>query len=189
MKIYFTASIRGFSEFGKFYNLFYKKIESLGHTNLDNIVLEGKVDNIYEDSHEGRTRLYKETINKIKASDIVILEVSIHSLSMGYVMDRALEMGKPVIALYSQGFDPYFASGILNDKLQVVKYNEDNWDRVLTDAIEYAQENIDTRFNFFLPPSLSYYLDWISQNRKIPRSVYLRKLIETDLESNTEYNQ
>lgn len=188
MKIYFTSSVRGKKEFGENYKHIFQAIEQMGHTNLDPDFQGEDEDNFYEGSHEDQIQLYKETMQKLKAADVVILEVSEHSLSMGYVMNQALDLGKSVIALYVKDRQPYFAAGIDNEKLQVLEYSLETLGPVLESALDYAQETMDTRFNFFISPSLSHYLDWVAQTKKIPRSVYLRQLIEEDRERNkTEY--
>lgn len=188
MKIYFTASARGIDKLSNNYQLIYQFIESLGHTNLDDVVLKADQQQIYDKDHKSRAKFYNETIKKIKKSNLVVLEVSTHSLSMGFVMQKALELNKPVIALYKKGFDPYFASGIVDDKLQVVEYTDHDLKEVLTTSIIFASDTQDTRFNFFISPRHQNYLDWIAKNRKIPRSVHLRDLIEKDIAENQEYN-
>lgn len=188
MKVYFTASARGASEFGEKYQLIYDKIHALGHQNLDDLVCKVDEDSFYEGSHEKRVELYKSAMNYIKAADVLVLELSIHSLSMGYLLHKAIDIGKPVIALYHGKNVPYFASGIDDDKFQLVSYSQENLEEVLNSALEYAQENMDVRFNFFISPSIGRYLDWISKEKKIPRSVYLRALIEQEMRENTEYN-
>jgi hypothetical protein len=182
MKIYFTASLRGKDELGKNYSQISELISEMGHTNLDTLFETADAETFYEGGHEEQMRLYKATMQKIKSADVVILEVSKHSLSMGFVMNQALDLGKSVIALYVKDRPPFFASGIDNDKLQVLEYSPQTLSTVLGSALDYAQETMDTRFNFFISPSLSHYLDWISQTKKIPRSVYLRQLIEEDRE-------
>jgi hypothetical protein len=55
---------------------------------------------------------------------------------------------------------------------------------VLEKAIEYAINQQEVRF---ISPNIGRYLDWISKVKKIPRSVYLRALIERDMKENTEF--
>ena len=56
-------------------------------------------------------------------------------------------------------------------------------------ALDYASDQMDTRFNFFISPKHGNYLDWISKNKKVPRAVYLRRLIEKDMDENKEYSR
>ena len=76
-----------------------------------------------------------------------------------------------------------------SDKLQVASYNDNNLDEVLTLSIDYASEQVDTRFNFFVSPLIVNYLDWVSKKKRIPRAVYLRRLIEQEMKANPEYNE
>ena len=188
MKIYFTASARGLSQLKTSYKDIYDSIDKLGHSNIDKFIPD-----IYQRSknssvNDEQAKLFGKHMNKIKSADVVVLEISINSLSIGYVLQKALEIGKPVIALYLRGHDPFFATGIDNEKLQVIEYSEDNILETLKHAINYAQDKQDTRFNFFISPKHQNYLDWISKTRKIPRSVYLRDLIESDMNDNREYH-
>ena len=187
MKIYFTASARGKKEFGSKYQLIFDTVKKLGHVNLDDLVCKVDEDNFYTGTHDDRVQLFKNSIQHIKTADVLILDLSIHSLSMGYLLNKAMDMGKPVIALYYLNNVPYFASGIDDDKFQLISYNEENLEDLLKTALTYAQEAIDVRFNFFISPAIGRYLDWISKEKKIPRSVYLRALIEQEIRENTEY--
>jgi len=188
MKIYYTSSARGTKEFKEKYGKIFQTIEKLGHKHLDDLVLTIDKDVFYDGTHKDQTELYEQTIKFIKKSDIVVLEVTVPSFSMGYVLHKALEMNKPVIALYQPGNPPFFAQGIENDKLQVIEYSDSDIETTLKDAIEYAQGKADVRFNFFISPAIGSYLDWISKVKKIPRSVFLRGLIEKDMSNNDEYN-
>lgn len=93
------------------------------------------------------------------------------------------------MVLYKKGHDSLFLNGLHSDKLFLVEYTDENIVETVKDSIDYAKDQSDTRFNFFLPPSLMSYLDWVSEKRKVPRSVYLRELIERDREKNREYNE
>ena len=69
-----------------------------------------------------------------------------------------------------------------------MQYNFNNVEEELRLALDYASESQDTRFNFFISPNHQNYLNWIAKNRKIPRSVFLRRLINAHMENNKEYS-
>jgi len=189
MKVYFTASARGKSSYKANYKRIYEVIEELGHKNLDDLILKVDPGKLYLGDEQAQVDLYKNTLDFIKEADIVVLEVSLPSLSMGYVMDRALEQGKPVVILHLEGSNPYFAGGIQDEKLQVLSYTPENVKRTLKAALKDAKEQMDVRFNFFISPKIGAYLDWISKTRKTPRAVYLRRLIEDDMGKNKKYKE
>ncbi|MBD3279232.1 MAG: hypothetical protein GF390_00800 [Candidatus Pacebacteria bacterium] len=192
MKVYFDYSARGLKQFEKNYQQIYRLIKKLGHTHLNDLTINEKSSTyrkkFYEGDHKSRIAHFKRTMKHIKSADLVILEVSLHSLSMGYLLQKALESSKPVIALHLKDYEPYFATGIENDKLQVLEYTKNDLADVLKYAIDYAADQQDARFNFFISPKHQNYLDWIAKDRKIPRSVYLRNLIERDMSQNKDYS-
>ena len=187
MKIYFDASGRGFDEYGEKYNAIVGCLEKMGFSVLNNTLSQSVANEYYEGSQEDRVKRYSRLIKLLKESDIVVLEISTHSLSMGYWLQKALELSKPIIALYFKGHKPFFVDGVQDEKLQVIEYTLDDLDKLLEYAISYASDQQDTRFNFFISPIHQSYLDWIAKNRKIPRSVFLRRVIEKHKEENEEY--
>ncbi|NCN07014.1 MAG: hypothetical protein GW946_04220 [Candidatus Pacebacteria bacterium] len=188
MKVFYTTSLRGVDGYRPILESIYKIIEDLGHTNLDKVLFNiPDKDGFYKGSHSEKVDHFKRMMTCIKDADVIVLEVSTHSLSMGYLLQKALEIGKPVIALHLSGRDPFFLQGIENEKLQIIEYKEDELEQALSASLDYAQGMSDVRFNFFISPSIGAYLDWISKKKKIPRSVFLRSLIQKQMEADSEY--
>jgi hypothetical protein len=99
-------------------------------------------------------------------------------------------MGKPVVVFYSGDEEPHLFRSleVTNDKLVVVRYSSlDDLDNEVPLMVDFINDTQDTRFNFFVSPSISAYLDWVSKAKRVPRSVYLRKLIDEDMEKNEDY--
>jgi len=187
MRIYFTAPAKGKKLHGDNYKKIYDAIEELGHKNLDDLILTIDPKKFYSSNREEQADLYKKTVKHIKTADIVILEVSTSSLSMGFVIAKALDEGKPVIILYLEGVSPYFARGIQDERLQALSYTPERVKQILKGGIEEAKERMNVRFNFFISPKIASYLDWIAKNRKLPRAVFLRRLIGKHMKKNREY--
>lgn len=188
MKIFFTGSPRALKLFRKEHEALYKSFETLGHKHLSKLVVDADPEDFYLSDHERIVNHYNETIDNLKKADIVVAEISTHSMSMGYLVEKALGLGKPTIVFHLPEYPPFFFSGIDDDKLQIVEYTTETAIDVVKDAVDYAMSQQDVRFNFFISPAIGNYLDWISKVKKIPRSVYLRNLIEKDMEDNDEYN-
>jgi hypothetical protein len=122
--------------------------------------------------------------SKIKRADAFFAKLSRPSAEIGYLISIALQVGKPVILFVpaSSGNNFFKVLEEENDKLQVIEYRENEpINKEVAMAIEYVHSSQDTRFNFFVSPDISTYLNWISKNRRIPRSVYLRELIDIDM--------
>jgi hypothetical protein len=182
MKIYFTASPRGKVYYSDFYKRIFHEIETLNHKNLEDLPVTSN-ERFYLGDDKSRKELYRKTIDNISKADVLVLEVSHHSFAVGYIADRALQLGKPVIALYTEGSDPYFASGIMSERLQVLEYNQDNLEDVLATALEHAEETLNTEFIVSLPTSMHQYLDEKAKAENSTRTQYLLELIRKDIES------
>lgn len=189
MKIFFIASSRLVSVEPKLYeNIFHYLSER--HKMLSDKVLRWAkkgVEGIENAPLKKKIENYKVSIDCVKKADIVVMEVSGHSMSIGYLISKALELSKPVVALHKKGCVPNFLKGIIDQKLIIVEYDLDNVTTVLGGAVKKAKSLIDVRFNFFVSPKILTYLDWVAQKRMLPRSVFLRDLIEREMKKDKEF--
>lgn len=184
MKVYFIATPRGRDGFDENYRFIYKILEELGNKHVTDFILRVDVDKFYLSDIRP---FYKKTIKDLKQADVCIFETSIHSLAIGHLISTAIDLGKPVISLYSGKNLPFFLSGVEEEKIQIVNYDTNNLERLLKHALEYALEKQDARFNFFISKKIASYLDWIAKNRRIPRAVYLRQLITREMRKYREF--
>ncbi len=188
MKVYFHGTPRAFKDLLAEHMAIYKAVESLRHVHLSKVALS-ESEKVYAADHEEVIKMYEETMRNLRQADLLIVEASTTSVSIGYLINKALEQSKPVIALYLKDHAPFFLSGISSERLQLIEYSLENISEVLSDAFDYAKDSTDVRFNFFISPSQVSYLDWIAQKKRIPRSVYLRKLITESMSANKEYSE
>jgi len=187
MKIYFTAAITQKDQLGEDYLRIIKILQKEGHSVQHEHITSTSMTTLIEESDEERLNYYRQALKWINQADIVVVEGSFPStLNIGHEITISLNKGKPVIVFYKKGRDSFFLHGLDSEKLLLAEYTEDNLEEVVRSNIDYDKDQSDTRFNFFISPSLSHYLDWVSTNKKIPRSVYLRQLIEEDREKNRE---
>mgnify|MGYP000846877741 CR=1 FL=1 len=190
MKIHFIASAIGNkNDYGSIIDL----VEKLGNTIITRHAIERSREQILSESPEESELYVKKFQTWHKKADVVIFEVTTPDISIGYEIAYALTLSKPVIVLYrrdinSQPGTPGALKGMHSERLQVLSYDDATLGEILALALDYAEETSDIRFNFFVTPTISAYLDWIAKERKLPRSVYLRRLIEDDMNSNLEYD-
>jgi len=191
MKVFFVASPRSANKepglFIKINSLLGKEATLLG--DMVPTWTKGNVSNFYNGTHKERVDHFKKTVEYVKKADAVFVELSEHSMSMGYIVNKALENSKPVVALYKKGFEPYFFSGIEDSRLLIVEYTEENIEETIREALNKIKDYSDVRFNFFVSPKILNYLDWIAQKRMIPRSVFLRNLIEREIKKDKEFKE
>ena len=105
------------------------------------------------------------------------------------MVNFALENGKVVILLTQNKSLPTIFRTIQSDKLITVVYDATSVEKSLREALEKAREVSDVRFNFFVSPKILSYLDWVAKHRMIPRSVFLRDLIEREMRKDKGFRE
>lgn len=189
MKVHFIGSAEGNRAD---YQRIAACVHQLEHQLVTNHHVVRTPEQIKSESPEEAELFVKKFQTWHKSADLVVAEVTTPDISIGYEIAHALTLGKPTIVLYRQGINvpagvPGSLKGMHNERLQVLTYDDTTLEEILGLALEYAAETSDIRFNFFVTPAISAYLDWVAKQQKIPRSVYLRNLIERDMQQNTEY--
>jgi hypothetical protein len=190
MNIYFTASISQREIYGDYYNKIINQLTKLGHKVIHEHITEHTPETISKVSKEGRIKYYKQVQKWISNADLVVAELSSPStLNVGHEVSMALEKNKPVIGLFLQGRESAFLEGNKSDKFIYQEYTPQTLVNALREGLEYVQGNSDTRFNFIVPHKILEYLDWVALHKNLPRSVYLRNLIENDMRKNKDYQE
>jgi hypothetical protein len=188
MKLYFTAAIVQRPKFGCYYDQIVETVQNLGHHIQHEHITKETLANIKKATEDDLNAHYRKVVRWISQADIVIVEASFPStLNVGHEISLALERNKPTIVLYKKGYDSFFLRGLNSDKLFLVEYTPKSLLQLVTACVNYAKEQAETRFNFFMPPLYLTYLDWAATQKKLPRSVYLRDLLEKDREQNERY--
>jgi len=97
MKIYFCGSICGGREDVEWYNGIISHLKKYGSV-LSERVGDWDVDARRE---KGREKvIHGRNLDWLSAADVVVAEVSMPSLGVGYEIGRAVELGKKVLCLY-----------------------------------------------------------------------------------------
>lgn len=186
MKIYFVGSISGRK---KYLGHYRKIIECL--RNNSHIVYEDTLrpteNEVFSLSDDKKVEYYKQVLSWITQADVVVAEATYSSMGVGQEITTALQKGKSVVVMYEEGHAPHFLEGITSEKLIIERYNLENVESVLKSALSFASTQQDTRFNFFVPPRIASYLDWVAIKKRVPRAVYLRGLILKEMEGDSEF--
>lgn len=163
-------------------------LEKMGHSVLHREAIAKKIEELKSQTPEQAIKEQKKLTTLKKQSEIIIVEATKQSLGIGQEISLALTLNKPVIVLYSGETTPHVLQDEGKDFLIISHYTKSNITTVLSETLDYASSQQDTRFNFFVSPKHINFLDWVAQNRKIPRSVYLRRLIEKEMANDDQYS-
>lgn len=181
MRVYFTSSMRGKNFFERHYKEICQEIKNLGYQLQTDELLTNTVRDFYnkleKSGRKAHVKLYKERLKFIRQADICVYECTIHSLSIGFLILKSLEMGKPTIVLYFKKNIPYFLVGIEEEKLIIKSYNNKSLKKNIKEVFVEAKKRRDKRFNFFISPEQLNYINTISKNKEITKSTFIRSLI------------
>lgn len=181
MKVFFTASHRGKTYFDEYYIKIYELIEQFNFQNLDDSLITIPIKKFYSELDKlGKQRdikLYNRNLEYIKKADINIFECSFQSISIGFMIEKSLELNKPTVVLYLEGNIPHFLAGAVGEKLIIRSYKKNNIKDVIKATLVEAKSRGDKRFNFFISPKLLSYLEKASKERNITKSTFIRNLI------------
>ncbi len=190
MKIYFTGSLHNKDIDIDLYSKIVSLLETGGHTVEADHILKTKQIDLDTQTASERSIYYDKLNKRMTGADLIVCEVSYPStINIGHEVSLALDKGKPVLALYQKGRAPGVLQGIKSDRFMLFEYTLPELKSTLEYGLEEALAQVDVRFNFFISPQIGRYLDWVSQKKRIPRAVYLRKLIEEEMKNNSEFNE
>jgi hypothetical protein len=179
MTIFFTASIRGYKKLKNNYDLILKIIKNLNHKYIGNYPFIVTTDQVYSYNQNENLELFNSMNRFMKNCNIMILEVSEHSVSMGYMIMKVLSMKKPVIALHTKNNNPAFLEGIEDENFQLIEYDSINVKKIIIEAISYSKSNNTSRFNLLLNPELTTYIEDTSKQENISKAAFIRQLIKS----------
>lgn len=181
MKVYFTASIFGKKYHLQNYLLIVNALKSKGYSVIADHIFNSSESKIRMETKAERIKFHSKLEQWIQSSDCMIVETTFPSISVGYEISLALRIGKPVLILYSEGDPPSLLAHHKDEKLLCERYTSTTLKDIIEDFINFVEGAADARFTFFITPKIASHLEEVSRKEKMPKSVYLRKLIETDM--------
>lgn len=184
MNVYFTASIVGKKDYLKNYLRIIDLLRSKKYTVQAEHIINVTEPQIHLKSREERLKFHKKLESWIQHADFMVVEASFPSISVGYEISLALQYRKPVLILYSVGDPPSLFGHHSDEKIVCEKYTVDTVEEIIDEFISYVHGASDTRFTFFITPQIAAYLEKVSIKDKMPKSVYLRKLIDEHIRTN-----
>ena len=122
MKIYFCGSIRGGRDLAATYARIIGMLQAYGTVLTEHVGSDEVIQN--KDRVLSDVEIHNRDLGWIVESDLLVAEVTVPSLGVGYEIGRAIEMGKPVLCLYNAGSGKALSAMIAgSDKVEVKLYN------------------------------------------------------------------
>lgn len=181
MSVYFTASIVGKKQYLPNYLRIINVLKSRNYDVLSDHIIKSSEEEIRLEKREDRVKFHNNLEKWIGSCHFMVVDVSFPSISVGYEISLALQFNKPVLILYSEGDPPSLLVHHSSEKVICEKYSPATVKDIIEDFINYAEGTADSRFTFYITSEIASHLDKVSRKKKIPKSVYLRHLIEKDI--------
>lgn len=123
MKIYFCGSIRGGRQLASTYEKLIVMLSGYGNVLTEHLgsdeIIENK-DRILTDKE-----IHDRDMQWVRESDVVVADVTVPSLGVGYEIGRAIEMGTPLLCLFNTSSD-YTLSAMIAGSKEVVNHPYEN---------------------------------------------------------------
>ena len=185
MKVHFACSTSELETHKDNYLKICNLIKEMGHTitrdwleEAIQLVKEKKVGSL------NREDVYNKVVSSILASDVVIIEGTVASFSVGHQITLGLSKNKPTLFLISRQeakknakVKNSFLAGINSPLLKVVEYDDSNLADILNDFLNNNGGRPVVKFNIVLTKEIENYLDWVSFTNKVNKSEFIRNLI------------
>jgi nucleoside 2-deoxyribosyltransferase len=101
MNIYFCGSIRGGRGLADTYAEMIAMLGAYGKVLTEHLGSDEEIEN--KDRIMSNKEIHDRDLQWIVESDLLVAEVTIPSLGVGYEIGRAIELGKPVLCLFRTG--------------------------------------------------------------------------------------
>ena len=130
MKIYFCGSIAGGRTYLDMYTKIVRFLQSQGHVLTEHII-DPNV--LHLEQKLTAKQIYERDMEWLSTADVAIAEISNPSLGVGYEIGYALNIGKPVLALYEDGlFISRMITGNTHPNLSVLTYGSNiEWKTII----------------------------------------------------------
>ena len=140
MNIYFCGSIRGGRDLAATYAKMISLLGTYGKVLTEHLGSNEEIetnDRILSDK-----AIHDRDFQWIVESDVLVAEVTVPSLGVGYEIGRAIEMGKPVLCLFQSGSEFTISAMIAGSDKVEMKYYQ---------TFEEVKDLFDTFFSTHAP--------------------------------------
>ncbi len=179
MRIYFTGSIVGKDKYLANYEKIISLLRGDGNTVTAEHIMNASENKISMQSEAAREKFHTTLKKWIMDAQCMVVETSFPSISVGFEISLALNLNKPVLVLYTNN-PPTLLSGYNDEKMICSKYSLDTITDIIDDFLNYVKGTSEHRFTFFITTEMNHFLEKVSKKNKIPKSVYLRQLIDRE---------
>lgn len=182
MKVHFVSALNGPTND---YKAIVKVVTEKKHSLITDHYLCRKLEDVNQESASESEKYIRNVRKWMTAADLVIVETTKPDVSLGYEIAVALSMHKQTAVIYNRnvGHIPSALKGIHSDKFQLCSYELVDLKQVISDVLDFAENNLPVRFNLFISSQQNAELEQICENEGVSKASVVRKLIQDHNES------
>lgn len=178
MDIFFAGSTQKLDQSKQSYNQIMKTIASHG----DSVSASWVVDALKNKKARASSKdLVMKQNQLIKECDAMIVEASIPSFGVGYLLAQALNERKPILCLYPKDKDIEVLSdgikGSTSSLISLKLYGKNNLEEIITDFLDGLMLNPLQKFNFIASKEIIGFIEEGAKKQSKSKSEFLRDLI------------
>lgn len=194
MKVFFTCSTNNILKYATYYRTIRDGIISLGYKiNRDWLDYSINIAQRRTSDVPSHT-IYKDVITAIHTADIVVVDATVKSMSLGHQITYALQKGKPVLLLTlkrkGKKIEKLFIEGSDSKDLSSASYrNTKEIKNILKNFFKKYGDKSVRRFNLILTGTEDSYISWSSFNYKKTQTEIIQEAIDKMVEEDIVYKK
>lgn len=181
MDIFFAASTQQLEKSKLIYGRIVKAIKSHGDSASASWIVNA-LGNKKDKKTSKELVMYQNQL--IKECDAMIVEASIPSFGVGYLLAQALNERKPILCLYPEDRDVEVLSdgikGSTSSLITLKFYNKKNLETIVSNYLDGLMLNPLQKFNFIASKDIITFIEQQAQKEGKSKSEFLRDLIVND---------
>lgn len=195
MNIYYSFALQQLPLHHKKYQRTIDLIKSEGHI-LTREWLQDALDRMLVGKEQPpRSEMYTEIMEAIKNADACIFDITVKSMSIGHMINYALERRNPTLLIsdstQSDSVESLLIAGSKSGYLYTQDYKNEKEMMKCVKAF-LTNENIHQaplRYNLFLPHHLAQYVNDVAHKTNTTKTEVICEAVEREMEKDTDYQK
>lgn len=194
MTIFFTASTKDLLSHKDCYLEIRNTIKSLGHS-LSRDWIDDSIDKAQKGVEDiPHVSLYQDVMSAILIADLIVVDVTERSMSIGHQVTFALDKKKPVLLLLNSkensAVNDLFISGTQSPYLQIKCYSrKEDIKPIIQSFINKYESKSKSRFNLVINKALDTYIEWAAFHYKISKTEVIHNAIQEKASNDRNYTE
>ena len=194
MIIFFSCSTKDILKYKNFYRQIGDSIKNLGHT-INRDWIDKSIEYAEKSSPDvPPPSVYWEVMSAIVTADLVIVDATVASMSVGHQLTFALQKMKPVLLLQytkdNEDIQELFISGAKSPMLMIKRYSSvEEIKPIIKEFIRKYESKSKTRFNLVLNRAQDSYIQWAAFNYKKSKTEIIQESINEKMEKDKAFEK